>query len=925
MAPDQAELDSPTLRRSENLLPILGSWRPVKKLVEVSSQPSETDPILGGESILVTQPEPTYFVEPNRDISRSSGARVIMFPDPLYNINTNPVWEGLNGETPDDGDGFTNNPLGNDDGIPQVSAHATVGLEYPGRPPINDPTLVKFKVRYRWTMSKRLLDLGAVIFEGKWRLRVYEDGAIRFTFNNTDTGITPGEIIEASFSPSQLNFDSITDWSKVEVRLETQEINLLDVPPDLLQYQRILPTADVAVVTSGWTDELGGRENLYQKVSDLQGGSPVNTTYIVSPSISEAGDNSSILFALDRDAQDPRQSGLMPINVRAELFGSLEADTVRMRIELLAGDMRPKDSYSALSDPNTLTTIASVEHVLSPTGGLPSWADYLLSPSGSESRQIETYHDLYVRITTISNGPAPPLVPSNLRVSHIQLNMALQVTQAFSWLNVEWPTDEQFEPGDRSRVFVGTEEKIYEASESGWSDRTRVSGPYGLGGDPTAPSKGWDFTTWGDSMIATNYTDVPQIMNLATDSEFRDIIDLVANPNAVIPKGRFCAVVSEMLNLYDIKPDSPNTQGIGAPYTSWWSEQGNPFVYQIFNITNLSTYQNLTNTDGQIMSAVGGETGVVFKRNSIYRQSFLGYPRVFGFDILSMQEGTAYPKSPIPYKNNVYFWGNGMIGVVENYTSIRRISTRILEKFIFDTEFEEYAVRQRVSSDERINDQVCVGAYDSHSGLIWWAYSLKSDPDVYHKSAILICNPREERFALLTGENIGNEAESLGLNYVVGRKNSKGSDLSYAKGVYGFKSLNYFESGNRLTMERFTSGETYPCRMLTKTHSADQFPGVEPGRNMTINYVRPIFRGSPDSVVPAIEITLQAGETPWMQGNNEPSQTVTLSSANRDGWIPTRPLSGGFFDFTIEIPSISGGTMKEIMGLQFDYQTGGQF
>src|SRR5262249_6785856 len=86
--------------------------------------------------------------------------------------------------------------------------------------------------------------------------------------------------------------------------------------------------------------------------------------------------------------------------------------------------------------------------------------------------------------------------------------------------------------------FAGDATKLYKLASSGltWSDVSRtVGGAYSVD-----TANGWSFTQFGNYVIAVNGTDVPQVYQLGTSTNFAA---LSGSP----PTGRFVATVREFV------------------------------------------------------------------------------------------------------------------------------------------------------------------------------------------------------------------------------------------------------------------------------------------------------------------------------------------------------------------------------------------
>jgi hypothetical protein len=169
--------------------------------------------------------------------------------------------------------------------------------------------------------------------------------------------------------------------------------------------------------------------------------------------------------------------------------------------------------------------------------------------------------------------------------------------------------------------------------QTNFVDVSGPSAPY------TTPADGnWEMTSFGNRIIATNYSDSIQTMLAGVDTAFSDL-----SPDA--PRARHCAVIRDFLmvgNTYD-SFDGPvgyrlRWPAIGDP-TNW------PAVGTNVAIELQSDFQDLVQTDlGSITQVVGGHLsaadGAVFCERGIYRVAYAGSPAIFDFAVAQGSAGT---------------------------------------------------------------------------------------------------------------------------------------------------------------------------------------------------------------------------------------------------------------------------------------------
>jgi hypothetical protein len=671
--------------------------------------------------------------------------------------------------------------------------------------------------------------------------------------------------------------------------------------------------------------------DLYKRINDE---SSKTTDWVESPGV-KLGESVEASWLLS-GIKDPGSDGNFVINV------TCKTETIPVGLPAWDAQVELFDIGQSAEDPGVkldtyqrIKNGALIHKYIIPNVNDTTPTDYAEVIPVESARLIKNYDQLAVRFTFINAGGRPPdpdSDPQKGQLYYIGVDTPPRIYYAFSMATGEGDIAGKYLPTDKPRIFVGTEEKLWLVNDAGaWEDYSKGQGTYGEVLDPTNPSKGWDFTSWGDNVIATNYADLPQIL-IPGDIEFKDMPTPVGATDPITPKGKYVAVVGEQLMFADINDDSPNiTAGLGKAYGLYWSEIGNYEAYSEINLTGQASYQLMTSTPGQITGLVGGEYGVLFKRNSVFRVSYVGLPTIFNFEPLSVMVGCAYPKSIVASGTDVYFWGNGAIYVVRAGSQVQRISTSRVEKMLFDAEYEDYAVKQLDEKDPRESDSIVVGSVDPFSGVVWWSYSLAGD-EPYRKSFVLAYNPLYDEFAILKGSEPqlapeGSPPAYLALNYLLSRQNVISDEKVFTRGILAFRHDDWTGSvlGKTITYEKFSSPFTYKTLMKTKTISSAEFPTVEPGDTVKLTKCRPVYRATPDAKDIDLSVTVQAGEEPTMNNDLEPAQKMNWGERDGDGWMSLKPtLVGEFFDITVEYPETEAGNMRDFLGIQFQFAHGGE-
>ncbi len=184
--------------------------------------------------------------------------------------------------------------------------------------------------------------------------------------------------------------------------------------------------------------------------------------------------------------------------------------------------------------------------------------------------------------------------------------------------------------------FAGDATKLYalDATDT-WNDKSGAT--YTL-----TDADWWSFVKWGEKVIATSYSDAPQI----ADFNGGTFAALGGSP----PKARHIAVVRSFVVLANLD------EGAQTGNKLFWSGQNNETQWGSSLATG-SDYQILEGNGGNIQAVLGGSTGVIVQERSIVQMEYVGAPLQFRFDETAPGIGTPAPRSCVRFGPVVWFWG----------------------------------------------------------------------------------------------------------------------------------------------------------------------------------------------------------------------------------------------------------------------------
>jgi hypothetical protein len=182
--------------------------------------------------------------------------------------------------------------------------------------------------------------------------------------------------------------------------------------------------------------------------------------------------------------------------------------------------------------------------------------------------------------------------------------------------------------------FAGDTSALYNlVSGTTWTDISGVSAPY--------TASNWEFTKFGETILAVNDDDPMQKYEMNVDAVFSD------QPGTP-PDAAHIATVRDFVMIGDIPSQGPNFVR--------WSGYNNSEIWDP-SIRTQSDFQELFGRGGRVQRIVPGDYAVIFTEQSIWRADYVGPPVIFQFDEVDQKRGTPAPNSVIWQGSHVWYWG----------------------------------------------------------------------------------------------------------------------------------------------------------------------------------------------------------------------------------------------------------------------------
>lgn len=375
---------------------------------------------------------------------------------------------------------------------------------------------------------------------------------------------------------------------------------------------------------------------------------------------------------------------------------------------------------------------------------------------------------------------------------------------------------------------AGDATKLYKLAGSNWQDISRAGGYNLLDRD------GWDFTQYGNWIMAAAWGNPVQYWDMDSGQKF-------ANISSTAPQAKFiCTCRSFIVLGYVTEGATPK------PNRVQWCPIGNPLGDWTPQVATLAGFNDLRGQGGNIQRIVGGEYVTVFQENSIWRMSFAGAPVKFQFDELEPGRGTPAPGSVVNHGKLIFYLGQDGFYVFDGAASTP-IGRGKVDRWFYNDFDQGYAERM-------------VGCIDPISGLVVWAYpgngSTNGQPNkliFYNWSSGQWGNAEMELEHLSTWRGQGLDLDTLGDLYP--SLDDMPLSMDGRDWISGKISLRAFGPDHKAAT---FAGAALPATLRTGT---TQLNG---GRRSIVQQVRPVLETNPDLNV-APNINIRAGSRTRLQ------------------------------------------------------------
>lgn len=385
----------------------------------------------------------------------------------------------------------------------------------------------------------------------------------------------------------------------------------------------------------------------------------------------------------------------------------------------------------------------------------------------------------------------------------------------------------------------------------------------------------WQFAEFGNRIIAVNGH------NNTTTSFTDHLVQTMSLNPATLPfanltgVGQLGAKTIAVVRDFVVVGNIMHADSASGVYTNRvrWCGVNDPTTWTA-NATTMADHQDLVN-GGIVMRIMGGEYGVVFMRNAVYRMDFVGSPLVFQFDQVQSNLGLVAKEAIAAYQNMIFFLSDTGFYAFDGAT-VTPIGRGKVDDAFWKGKLPEIAVNK--SFLDRI-----VAEIDPENKLVLWSYpttaSLSGTSD-----AVLVYSWAYNRWSAIVGKNIERVTRhSSGTGAVV---------LAVFNNVHG--------------LSRFTGSQDSALFTLAEL----QF---NPKGLSTLVEARPYLETSGTAVSSVITTFVRS----TLQGVFSAVATTTVDSKN----VANMRATGRYHAVRMELPP--GGTIHHIYGIEFEFQPHG--
>jgi hypothetical protein len=212
----------------------------------------------------------------------------------------------------------------------------------------------------------------------------------------------------------------------------------------------------------------------------------------------------------------------------------------------------------------------------------------------------------------------------------------------------------------------------------------------------------WNFTPFGDNIVAIHYSTFPYVDTIGGAGPFAL---LGGNP----PRAACGSRVGDFLVLGNLAEDPDDTTTTGPfPRRIRWSGFNNIEDPWVSDPATQADFNDMPAEGGAVVGITGREFGTIFQERMISRMTYTGPPTIFEIDTVEDARGAISGGTMIDMGSGVFFIANDGFFLWNGTTSTPIGDSRV-DRWFFNR--LNYSQRQRI-----------VGAVDYQRGCVLWAF-----------------------------------------------------------------------------------------------------------------------------------------------------------------------------------------------------------
>ena len=223
----------------------------------------------------------------------------------------------------------------------------------------------------------------------------------------------------------------------------------------------------------------------------------------------------------------------------------------------------------------------------------------------------------------------------------------------------------------------------------------------------------WDFTQFGNVVIAANGKDKLQAWQTGSSGNFADLA-------AAAPSASYVTVVRDFVVA---------AKDATYPNRVFWSDINDETDWTPGS-TSQSDTQDIPD-GGDIQGITGGEFGLIFLERAISRMTYIGSPLFFQFDTISRNLGCYEPRSIVQYGQMSYFLSNDGFYACDGQNVVP-IGSEKVDRFFFE------------DSNPSELDKMSA-AIDPINSLVIWSYL-----NTFSQQSLIIYNWQTKKWSRAT-------------------------------------------------------------------------------------------------------------------------------------------------------------------------------